>query len=130
MLHYEGREPFEDFLKRVAVELAGWGGIANAYFMATDCGLDSYSQTCRKLKRYAGMHTCFTFVEDKLSESDQAQAGLKVKINSALEIKQLWHALMSPQNRLTAKCGCSIFVSDGQGVDIRVLPTTHKLGFE
>ena len=129
MLHYEGRESFEDFLKRVSVQLSEWH-TANAYFMATDCGLNSYSQTCRKLKRYAGMHTCFTFVEDKLSESDQAQAGLKVKINSALEIKQLWHALMSPQNRLTAKCGCSIFVSDGQGVDIRVLPETSKLGFE
>jgi hypothetical protein len=130
MLHYEGRTSFEDFLKQVALELASRPEHKlNAYFMATDCGLKSYARSKRKLEIYAYLNK-MELVKGEYKGFDEKQLGLKMPFTSALQLKAKWLELLSPERHLTASCGCSIFVSDGQAVDIRVLPVTSKLGFE
>lgn len=137
MLTYEGRSSFDEFLAEVQklVDKQPRVGIpkVNAYFMATDCGLKTFGRTKQKLEKFAEDHklTEVTVVATKDMKfarryNEEPQVGLKVPVTSSGDLKVKWLQVVDPKSKLTASCGCSIFISDGQGIDIKVLePNSH-----
>ncbi len=114
-------QPLTD-LKKVLAEK----GEARVYIVATSCGMRSPGSTMTKIMDFANLHG-IRYV-DLESEEWNGKKGTKIVKTPALRIKvksteaflNLWKDAVKLRSR---SCGCSVFYSDGQAYDIRVMST-------
>lgn len=125
MISYEGNRAWSEFENEVKEQLKLHVAL-KTYFFATGCGLDSYNFSRRKLIAFSGQHPDFKFVEEKREPHVVPSMALVTFISSVADLNSKWEKVM----RLSAKCGCSIFLSDGQEIEISIIEPDHVLAIE
>ena len=122
----KGWEPFDKVKKMLSEK-----GEARVYLVATSCGLRAPKSTATSIQKYADTHRPLQFVWLQHEEWLGTRAGkersksvrvpaLRAKIKTVEAFVHLW---MDAQRIHSKSCGCSVFISDGQEFDVRVMPT-------
>ena len=122
---FDGSSEWEEFLKEVDSLIPQWGGCAKVYFFATSCGLESYKISKNKLGNFEWGNSRYVALAKNIQGFEPSLA-LKTHVSSAEELKKCFFEV----NKLRAKCGCSIFISDGQEINIQVMSSKLKSWIE
>ena len=123
--NFKSWEPYQEVEKIIARD-----GLARIYLVATSCGMKSPSRTATKLREYATRNRGIRYTDLESYESGRngkekiiKTPALTCLINSPDAFVHLWNDAA----RIRASCGCSVFISDGQAVDIRVIGKDYAL---
>ena len=107
-------------------------GKARVYFCATSCGLNNRASTRNKMKKWIRKNiqhnTRLIDVPDKRGRgwTEEGILAIRIDITTITDFIKTWVDL----NTLRAKCGDSIFISDGQEVEVKVIQPNSILAIE
>lgn len=120
-----------DVVKKVKDTIQRYGK-ARVYFCATSCGLDSRTSSRNKMFKWIQRNWQYRAklinVPDKRGKgyTEEGILAIRIDITRTTDFIKTWVDL----NTLRARCGCSIFISDGQEVNVRVMSPHEVLALE
>lgn len=111
-------------------EILAKHGKARVYLVATSCGMNSPKSTFRKMRDFAQVHPGVRSIALKSEEwgGTKYKDGYSTKtvstpaLTAIVQNAEVFMRLWEEANKIRAwGCGCSILISDGQAVDVRVM---------